>query len=215
LSEAVEEGAANLARERATALLAEGVEAEEVLRFGLLDAMERVGQRFKTSEIFVPEVLLAARAMQAGLSVIEPRLRRNAIGSRGTLLLGTVEGDLHSLGKNLVRIFAKSAGFTVIDLGVDVAPGVFLDAAKRHPEATVVGMSALLTTTMPIMRTVIERFEAEGLRSRFRFIVGGAPVSERYASEIGADGFGPDAATAADQLKAWASEQRPTAGRGA
>jgi 5-methyltetrahydrofolate--homocysteine methyltransferase len=176
------------------AALAEGVKPEEILHQGLIAAMDEVGKRFEAGDFFVPEMLIAARAMQAGLSVLKPHLAATDIKSAGTVAIGTVKGDLHDIGKNLVAMMLEGAGFEVMDLGVDVSPDAFVQAAKNG--AQVVGMSALLTTTMSNMQRTIDALAAAGLREKVKVIVGGAPVTEDYAKKIGADAFAPDASSA-------------------
>jgi 5-methyltetrahydrofolate--homocysteine methyltransferase len=181
--------------------LAAGLPAGEVLQQGLVAAMAVVGDRFRRREVFLPDVLLSARAMYAGLAVLKPHLAADGVPTRGKVVLGTVKGDLHDIGKNLVAIMLKGAGYEVIDLGHDVAPEAFVDAAVREG-APLIGMSALLTTTMPRMREVVELVKARGLAGRVRTIVGGAPVNADYAREIGADDYACDAATAVERVKA-------------
>ena len=181
--------------------LAAGLPAGEVLQKGLVAGMNVVGEQFRQREIFLPDVLLSARAMYAGLDVLKPHLASEGVASRGKVVIGTVKGDLHDIGKNLVGIMLKGAGFEVIDLGHDVAPEAFVDAAVREG-APLIGMSALLTTTMTRMRDVVALLRERGLAGRVRTVVGGAPVSEEFAREIGADGYACDAATAVDRVVA-------------
>ena len=181
--------------------LAAGAAAGEILQQGLLAGMNVVGERFRRREIFLPDVLLAARAMNAGLELLRPRLASEGVPTQGRLVIGTVQGDLHDIGKNLVGILLKGAGFEVIDLGHDVRPEAFVNAALREG-APLIGMSALLTTTMPRMREVVELVKARGLQGKLRTIVGGAPVNADFAREIGADGYAPDAANAVERVKA-------------
>jgi len=181
--------------------LAAGAAAGEILQQGLLAGMNVVGERFRRREVFRPDVLLAARAMNAGLELLRPRLAREGVPTQGRLVIGTVQGDLHDIGKNLVGILLKGAGFEVIDLGHDVRPEAFVNAALREG-APLIGMSALLTTTMPRMREVVELVKARGLQGKLRTIVGGAPVNADFAREIGADGYAPDAANAVERVKA-------------
>jgi 5-methyltetrahydrofolate--homocysteine methyltransferase len=167
----------------------------------LLAGMAVVGRRFRDREIFLPDVLLAARAMHAAMTLLEPRFVGRAAGRQGPIVLGTVAGDLHDVGKNLVGIMLKGAGFEVIDLGTDVPPGRFVDAAVEAA-APVVGLSALLTTTMTGMKGVLDEIARRGLRERIRTIVGGAPVTEAFAREIGADAYAADASLAAERVRA-------------
>ncbi len=177
------------------AALAEGVAAQDILNKGLLEAMGEVGQRFKNNEVFVPEVLVAARAMKAGTTLLKPHLIKAGVQSVATAVMGTVKGDLHDIGKNLVIMMLEGAGFAVIDAGVDVAPEKFVALAKEHG-AKIVGLSALLTTTMPGMKGTVEAIRASGLPAKV--IIGGAPVTQSYCDAIGADGYSADAASAAD-----------------
>jgi 5-methyltetrahydrofolate--homocysteine methyltransferase len=181
--------------------LAAGLPAGEVLQQGLVAGMNVVGEQFRRREIFLPDVLLSARAMYAGLAVLKPFLASAGVPSRGKVVIGTVKGDLHDIGKNLVGIMLKGAGFDVIDLGHDVAPEAFVDTAVREG-ATLIGMSALLTTTMTRMRDVVALLRERGLAGRIRTIVGGAPVNADFAREIGADDYACDAAHAVDRVRA-------------
>jgi 5-methyltetrahydrofolate--homocysteine methyltransferase len=187
--------------ERVTALvrqaLEEGQSPAAVLAGGLIAGMDRVGQDFKAGEIFIPEVLVAARAMHAGMAVLRPLLAAGEVPSRGRCVVGTVRGDLHDIGKNLVRMMLEGAGFEVIDLGTDVSPEAFVAAVREH-RPRLVGLSALLTTTMLNMPATLEALRAAGLRDQVRVLVGGAPVTAAYAAQIGADGYAPDAAAAVD-----------------
>ena len=171
-----------------------GVEAETILNDALIAAMDVVGQRFEDGDIFVPEMLIAAKAMQGGLALLKPRLVFTGTKSSGKVVIGTVKGDLHEIGKNLVAMMLEGAGFEVLDLGVDVAPEVFVDAVQEG--ANLVGMSALLTTTMNNMRVTIEALKAAGVRDKVKVMVGGAPVTEEFAKAIGADAFASDASSA-------------------
>jgi len=180
--------------------LAAGLPAGEILQRGLIAGMNVVGERFRLREIFLPDVLLAARAMYAGLGLLKPHLARDGVPLRGKIVIGTVQGDLHDIGKNLVGIMLKGAGFEVVDLGHDVTPERFVDTAVSE-DATLIGLSALLTTTMPRMRDVVALVRSRGLAGRVRVIVGGAPVGQDFAREIGADGWACDAASAVEQVK--------------
>ena len=170
---------------------------QDILNEGLIDGMSKIGQKFKCNEVYVPEVLMSARAMHAGLNILRPLLAEKGIKPKGKVVLGTVRGDLHDIGKNLVGMMLQGAGFAVTDLGNDVPPEKFIDAVKKE-NADIVGLSALLTTTMPNMKEVISKFVASGLRKNVKIMVGGAPLTAEYAREIGADGYAPDAAEAAD-----------------
>ena len=177
--------------------LDQGMSAEEVLSNGLIAGMDQVGRDFKAGDLFVPEVLIAARAMSAGMDVLRPLLATSDVPSAGKCVVGTVKGDLHDIGKNLVKMMLEGAGFETVDLGTDVGPAGFVDAVREH-QPTIVGMSALLTTTMVNMKTTIEALEEAGLREGLKIMVGGAPVTDAFAREIGADAYAPDAATAVD-----------------
>ena len=203
LSEYIQKGNAPKAKEAVSALLAEKASAGDILNKGLLEGMEKVGQKFECNEIYIPEVLIAARAMNQSMEILKPELVKAGVKPIGKILLGTVKGDLHDIGKNLVKMMAQGAGIDVVDLGIDVSPDKFLQAFKDNPDARAIGISALLTTTMVGMKDIIQRFEAEGARKRIKFIVGGAPLTEQFAREIGADGYAPDAASAAEKFKAF------------
>ena len=177
--------------------LDEGIPASEILEQGLLAGMNIIGQKFKNNEVFVPEVLVAARAMSKGVEVLRPHLVADGVEEKGTVVLGTVKGDLHDIGKNLVRMMMEGKGLKVIDLGVDVPVEKFLDAAREN-DAKVICCSALLTTTMGEMRTIVEAVEASELKGKVSIMVGGAPVTQSYCEQIGADRYTADAATAAD-----------------
>jgi 5-methyltetrahydrofolate--homocysteine methyltransferase len=178
----------------------EGADAKAVLQGALIPAMGEVGRRMKAQEFYVPEVLIAARAMQWGLGVLKPQLAGSGLEPVGKVALGTVKSDLHDIGKNLVGMMLEGAGFEVIDLGTDVSPEKFV-AAVKEKGANVVGMSALLTTTMPNMKKTIDALKEAGVRGQVKVLVGGAPVTQRYADEIGADGYAADASSAVDQAK--------------
>jgi 5-methyltetrahydrofolate--homocysteine methyltransferase len=177
-----------------------GEKAETILKEGLLPAMERIGIQFKNNEIYIPEVLIAARAMHAGMGILKPILSKSTSSRAAKIIVGTVKGDLHDIGKNLVVMMLEGGGFDVIDLGIDVAAEKFSEAIRKH-QPQVVGMSALLTTTMREMKGAIETLQEAGLRNRVKVMIGGAPVTERFAKEIGADGYAPDAASAVDCVK--------------
>ena len=198
--EAVIVGNAPKVKELTQAAVAEGVRPQEVLQEALIPAMAEVGRRMKAQEFYVPEVLIAARAMQWGLGVLKPLLVGGEVQPVGVIALGTVKSDLHDIGKNLVGMMMEGAGFEVVDLGTDVTPEKFVAAVKERG-ANVIGMSALLTTTMPNMKKTIDALKEAGVRDRVKVLVGGAPVTQRYADEIGADGYAPDASTAVDVAK--------------
>ena len=177
-----------------------GDSAESILKDGLISAMDRVGVLFKNNEIYIPEVLIAARAMHAGMAVLKPILSKSNTASPGKIIVGTVKGDLHDIGKNLVVMMLEGGGFDVVDLGIDVPADKFIEAIKAH-QPQVVGISALLTTTMKEMKNTIQAIDGAGLRKKVKMIVGGAPLTEKFAREIGADGYAPDAASAVDKVK--------------
>ncbi|HNT34775.1 MAG TPA: corrinoid protein [bacterium] len=177
----------------------EGVSPKEILTNGLIKGMEKVGMKFKNNEIYVPEVLIAARAMKAGMGLLKPLLAAAGHEPIAKICLGTVRGDLHDIGKNLVVMMMEGAGFDVVDMGIDVKPEQFVEAAKTH-NPQLIGMSALLTTTMPAMKDTIDSLKAAGL-TNVKTIVGGAPLTQKYADEIGASGYAPDAASAVDTAK--------------
>jgi 5-methyltetrahydrofolate--homocysteine methyltransferase len=181
------------------AALDSGISAEDILNKALIAAMDDVGQRFEAGDFFVPEMLIAARAMQAGLDIIKPHLAEDGVESAGKVAIGTVQGDLHDIGKNLVGMMLEGAGFEVMDLGTDVDPAKFAEAVRNG--ANVVGMSALLTTTMGSMADVIEAVEDINMREEVKIIIGGAPVTPEYAEQIGADGFAADASSAVKKVR--------------
>jgi len=181
--------------------LNDGLAPEEILNQGLIAAMTDVGDRFERGEFYVPEMLVAARTMQSGLKLLKPHLIESGVESTARVVIGTVRGDLHEIGKNLVAMMLEGAGFEVTDLGNDVPPDEFANAAREH-DADIIGMSALLTTTMPHMQDVIEALEDIGLRDKVKVIVGGAPITQEFADQIGADGFGADASAAVRLVKA-------------
>ena len=174
--------------------LAEGIGAEEILNKSLVSAMDEVGRRFEEGDLFVPEMLIAARAMQGGLLILKPHLVKAEVKAAGKVAIGTVKGDLHDIGKNLVAMMLEGAGFEVHDLGVDVSPEAFVKATKEGVQ--LIGMSALLTTTMSNMETTVQALKAAGLRDQVKIFIGGAPVTQEYANKIGADGFAADASSA-------------------
>ena len=201
LKTAVIEGNGDLINALTPALLAQGRSAREILDGGLLPAMEIVGARMKTGECFIPEVLLSARTMQAALDTLKPFLAEGDSGATGAVVIGTVEGDLHDIGKNLVAMMLQGAGFAVFNLGTGVTPQQFVAAVREH-RPQLLGMSALLTTTVPKMKATLEALEAAGLRDQVKVMVGGAPVTQAFADEIGADGYGANAGGAVDAAKA-------------
>ena len=198
LSEAVIKGDQNTAVEITKAAIEEGTAAESILNEGLVAGMDVIGGRFKKNEVYIPEVLIAARAMKMAMEILEPELVKAGVEPVGKLLIGTAKGDLHDIGKNLVAMMLKGAGFEVIDLGVDVAPEKFVEQAKSSG-SQLIGVSALLTTTMPGMEEVIKSLKDAGISAKV--MIGGAPVTQAYADKIGADGYAADAASAVDVAK--------------
>lgn len=197
ISEAMQKGRAKLVKELISAALEEGVSPKAILEDGLLAGMNIVGAKFKKNEVFVPEVLIAARAMNAGTAMLKPYLTASGAEPLGKACLGTVKGDLHDIGKNLVRMMMEGKGLKVIDLGVDVPVERFLDAAREN-HAQIIACSALLTTTMGEMRNIVEAVEDSELKGKVRVMIGGAPITQAYCDQIGADCYTPDAASAAD-----------------
>lgn len=200
MSQFLQKGRAKNVKALVEQALEEGMDPKIILNEGLLSGMMIVGRKFKNNEVFVPEVLVAARAMNAGLTVLEPKLVEVGNEPIGKAVIGTVKGDLHDIGKNLVAMMLKGAGFEVIDEGVDVDADAFIDKAEEVG-ADVICMSALLTTTMPNMQDCIERLSERGLREKYIVMIGGAPVNDSFARQIGADYYTPDAATAAEVAK--------------
>ncbi len=200
LTTAVIEGNVESMEERAQEALDEGLSAQEILNDGLMAGMNHVGQEFKAGNMFVPEVLRSAKAMKEAMKLLEPMLAAGEAQATGKILLGTVKGDLHDIGKNLVGMMCEGAGFEVRDLGTDVEPDQFLTAIKEF-EPDIVGMSALLTTTMRAMGDTVKAIEEAGLRDQVKVMIGGAPVTQRFADDIGADGYAANAASASDLAK--------------
>ena len=184
-----------------TAALETNTPPEDILYKACIPAMEEVGRLFEEGEKFVPEMLISARAMQTAMRLLRPRLAGANIRTVGKVVVGTVAGDLHDIGKNLVAMMLEGSGFEVVDLGTDVGPGKFVDAVKEY-QPQVVGMSALLTTTMPSMGKTIEALKEAGLRGQVKVMIGGAPITQEFADKIGADGFAPDASSASRKAKA-------------
>ena len=203
LKTAVISGKVAQVKELTQKALDEGRNPQEILDQGLIPAMDIVGSKFSCHEFYIPEMLIAARAMQAGIALLKPGLAAQGGKPRGKVVIGTVKGDLHDIGKNLVKMMAQGAGIEVVDLGIDVSADKFMQGLKENPDARTIGMSALLTTTMTGMKEVIDKFQKEGLRKKVRFVVGGAPLTDQYAREIGADGYAPDAASASEKIKAF------------
>ena len=198
LKNAVIKGDQNTAKEITAAALAEGMGPELILKTGLIAGMNVIGAAFKKNEVYVPEVLIAARAMKMAMEILEPKLAEAGVKPAGTVVVGTVQGDLHDIGKNLVCMMLKGAGYEVVDIGVDVVPEKFVSATKESG-AKVVGLSALLTTTMPMMEKTVAALKDAGVAAKF--MIGGAPVTQEYADKIGAHGYAADAASAVDVAK--------------
>lgn len=192
LKASVVEGKADRVEALTRKALDQGIEVQEILNAGLIAAMDTVGERFEREELFIPEMLLAAEAMNRGLELLRPLFVEKGIKPQGTVVIGTVEGDRHDIGKRLVAMMMVGAGFKVIDLGVDVPPEKFVETVKKEA-AQLVGMSALLTTTLPAMKATIQSLKKAGLRDKVKTLIGGAPITQEYADEIGADGYAPDA----------------------
>ncbi len=197
IAELLESGKAKATRELVQKAIEEGINPQEILKEGLLTGMSAIGEKFKRNEVFVPEVLMAARAMNQGIELLKPLLADAGIKSAGKVCIGTVQGDLHDIGKNLVKIMLEGKGFEVIDLGTDVAPETFVNAAIEN-NCDIICCSALLTTTMHVMEEVVKAAEAAGIHDRVKIMIGGAPVNEEFCRQIGADGYTVDAASAAD-----------------
>lgn len=200
LSQNVIKGMASQVKEQVSAMIDEGIAPLDIINQGLIAGMNVVGTRFKSGEMFVPEVLMAAKSMSEGIELIKPLIADTDMPSIGKVIIGTVKGDLHDIGKNLVAMMLESGGFTVINMGIDISPEKFVAAIKEH-NPNILAMSALLTTTMLQMKDTIELLKEEGLRDNVKVIIGGAPISHDFADEIGADGFAPDAASAVDLCK--------------
>lgn len=195
MAEALQVGDDKVVYENTKKAIEQGIPVKTILDDGLIAGMNVIGEKFRKHEIFLPQVLLAAKAMYAGMDLLKPLFVKDKIPSRGKIVIGTVQGDLHDIGKNLVGIMLKGAGFDVIDLGKDVSADNFVDTAEKE-NADVIGMSALLTTTQPVMKKVIEKLKEKGLNNKIKTIVGGAPLSSEYADLIGADAYSYDAANA-------------------
>ncbi len=197
ISEWLQKGRAPKVKAAVTKALEEGIPASEILENGLLAGMDIIGQKFKNNEVFVPEVLVAARAMNRGVEILRPYLVEDGVETKGTVILGTVKGDMHDIGKNLVRMMMEGKGLEVIDLGVDVPTEKFLDAAREH-NAKLICCSALLTTTMGEMKNVVDAVQASEMNGKVKIMIGGAPITQTFCEQIGADCYTPDAASAAE-----------------
>ncbi len=200
LADNIIKGQAPKVEELTQKALDDGANPEKVLQEGLIAGMNVVGTKFKANEFYVPEVLIAARAMKAGMKILRPKLADSGVEPVGRFVIGTVKGDLHDIGKNLVSMMMEGAGFEVIDLGVDVSPEKFVAAVEEN-KAHFLGLSALLTTTMVNMQGTIDALKSGGLRDNVKVVVGGAPLTQKFADDIGADGYAPDAASAVDIIK--------------
>jgi 5-methyltetrahydrofolate--homocysteine methyltransferase len=200
LQQALIAGDAGTVMDLTQALLASGVPARQIIDEALLPGMEVVGERMRSGDCFIPEVLLSARVMQGALDLLRPHMAEGESTSAGTVVIGTVEGDLHDIGKNLVAMLLQGAGFEVVNLGTGVTAAQFVSAVKEH-RPQILGMSALLTTTLPHMRRTIQALKDEGLRGSLKVMVGGAPVTQAWADEVGADGYGANAGMAVDRAK--------------
>jgi len=200
ISEALQRGKAEKVSGLVKQALNEKITPKNILEEGLLQGMSIIGEKFKKNEVYVPEVLIAARAMHAGMDILQPKLTETGVKNIGKVVMGTVQGDLHDIGKNLVKMMLEGAGFEVIDLGTDISAEKFVEAVKEH-QPNIIGMSALLTTTMVNMVGVIKALDDAGLRGKVKIMVGGAPITQNYADQIGADGYSPDAASAAEKAK--------------
>jgi 5-methyltetrahydrofolate--homocysteine methyltransferase len=200
IAASIERGDSQAVESAVKEALSIGISAEEILNNGLVKGMTVISEQYKNNEIFIPEVLVAARAMKSGMTVIKPLLAKANVKSKGKIAVGTVKGDLHDIGKNIVGMLLEGAGFEILDLGADVDKEIFLDSVKKE-NADIIGMSSLLTTTMLYMKDVIKSLEEANLKQKVKIIVGGAPVTQSFADQIGADGYAPDAAKAVDLVK--------------
>lgn len=200
LSQVIKEGDSDKVVELVQKALEDKIEPMEIVNKGLLPPMDVIGERFEREEIFLPELVISAQAMKAGMDILRPILTKAGEKPRAKIVMGTVEGDMHDIGKNLVGMILQGAGFEVIDLGTDVNSEKFIHALKEN-DVPLLGLSALLTTTMIEMKTVIDDLVKEGMREKVKVIIGGAPTSQEFASEIGADGYAPDAISAKDKIK--------------
>ena len=198
--EKIEKGDANAVKSLVEKAVADNITANDILNNGLVKGMNNIGAKFKNNEVYIPEVLIAARAMKAGLEIIKPLLAEAKTESKGKIAIGTIKGDLHDIGKNIVCIMLEGAGYDVIDLGIDVPKEKFIEAAENG-SADILGLSALLTTTMPYMKEIVDAMDQSGLKDKVKVIIGGAPITQAYADEISADGYAADAATAVDVVK--------------
>ena len=205
INENLQAGKAKVVADLVTQALADGVAPKDILEEGMLNAMSTIGDKFKANEIFVPEVLIAARAMKKGMEILKPALTAEGVKAKGVCVIGTVKGDLHDIGKNLVKMMMEGKGIEMIDLGVDVSAEQYVAAVKEH-NASIICLSALLTTTMGEMKNVVDTVKAEGLAGKVKVMIGGAPVTQAYCEQIGADCYTADAASAADAAVAFLNE---------
>ena len=205
ISENLQKGKSKIVKELVQQALDEGLKAEDILNSGLLKGMEIIGEKFKNNDVFVPEVLVAARSMNMGAQVLKPYLVEAGVQTVGKVCIGTVQGDLHDIGKNLVKMMMECKGLEVVDLGTDVAPETFVQEAIAQ-NCHIICCSALLTTTMPVMEQVVKLAESEGIRDKVKIMIGGAPVCQEYCDAIGADCYTTDAASAADAAVAFCNE---------
>ena len=198
ISENLQRGKAKVVKELVTKAVEEGIAPDVILNEGLLSGMDIIGEKFKTNEVYVPEVLIAARAMNMGVGVLKPLLAEAGVKATGKVCIGTVQGDLHDIGKSLVKLMFEGKGLEVVDLGTDVSPDTFVNTAKEQ-NCQIIACSALLTTTMGVMEEVVKKAEEAGIRDKVKIMVGGAPVDDAFCKKIGADAYTPDAACAADK----------------
>ena len=204
ISEQLQKGKAKLVKQLVQEAIDAGISAQEILEKGLIAGMNVVGEKFRNNEIFVPEVLVAARALNMGSALLKPLLAADGVKASGKVCIGTVQGDLHDIGKNLVKMMMEGKGLEVVDLGTDVSAETFVNTAKEQ-NCQIICCSALLTTTMPVMEEVVKAAEAAGIRDQVKIMIGGAPVTPEFCQQIGADAYTPDAASAADQAVAFCS----------
>lgn len=204
ISAAIETGKIKTIQDLVQSAVSEGIDPMGILNDGMISAMEMIGERFSRGEAFVPEMLISARTMKKGVEVLKPYLTGSGVTSLGKVIIGTVSGDIHDIGKNLVAMMMESAGFEVIDLGIDVSSERFIQTIQENDNVRIVALSTLLTTTMPAMRRIVEELNRLETRGKFRVMVGGAPITEEFAQSIGADGYTADAASAASMAKSFA-----------
>lgn len=204
ISTAIETGKIKTIQDLVLSAIHEGIDPMKILNDGMIQAMEMIGERFSRGEAFVPEMLISARTMKKGVEVLKPYLTGGAAASLGKVIIGTVSGDIHDIGKNLVAMMLESSGFEVIDLGIDVSSERFIQTIQENESVRIVALSTLLTTTMPAMRQIVDELNHLEARSKFRVMVGGAPITEEFARSIGADGYTADAASAASMAKSFA-----------